>query len=113
MNGWVGVDLDGTLAHYTGWDGGKIGVPVGPMVARVKRWLAAGVDVRIFTARVSDPDRRTQAKVVGDIEAWCEEHVGQKLKVTNVKDFSMIRLYDDRAVGVEPNTGRLLSGDEE
>ena len=40
MNGWIGVDLDGTLAHYEGWQGEThIGAPISAMVERVKRWL--------------------------------------------------------------------------
>ena len=53
MRGWIGVDLDGTLAEYHGWNG-SIGKPIAPMVDRVKRWLAEGVEVRIMTARVSN-----------------------------------------------------------
>jgi len=41
--GWIGVDLDGTLAHYEGFKGAQhIGEPISPMVERVKRWLAEG-----------------------------------------------------------------------
>ena len=51
--GWIGVDLDGTLAEYHGWhDDGRIGKPILPMVARVKKWLAEGKEVRIVTERV-------------------------------------------------------------
>lgn len=46
------MDLDGTLAEYHGWNGG-IGKPIPGMVRRVKAWLAEGLEVRIFTARVS------------------------------------------------------------
>lgn len=38
-SGWIGVDLDGTLALYKGWSGGTIGEPVPLMAARVKDWL--------------------------------------------------------------------------
>lgn len=107
-DGWVGCDLDGTLAHYEGGPLLPIGKPVPLMVERVRMCLKLGLEVRVFTARVSDPDRRTQAKVVEAIEAWCEEHLGQKLKITNIKDFSCIEIWDDRAVQVEPNTGRLI-----
>jgi hypothetical protein len=57
VKGWIGVDLDGTLAHYAGWRGSMhVGPPIVPMLDRVKRWLAEGTyDIRIFTARVSDP----------------------------------------------------------
>lgn len=47
MNGgWIGVDLDGTLAEYHGWDDGRIGAPIPKMVQRVKQWLAEGKEVR-------------------------------------------------------------------
>jgi hypothetical protein len=109
LDGWIAVDLDGTLAHYEGGPLLPIGKPVPLMVERVKRWLLTGIEVRIFTARISDPDRRTRAKVVEAIDAWCEAHIGQRLQVTNVKDFSMRELWDDRAVQVEPNTGRVVN----
>jgi hypothetical protein len=111
---WVGVDLDGTLAEYDGWQGEEhIGAPIPAMLARVKGWLKDGhpkygrIGVKIFTARVADP-RRTNVRDV--IEAWCLEHVGQVLEVTNVKDYGMVELWDDRAVQVEANTGRRMDG---
>lgn len=53
MSGWIGVDLDATLAEYHGWGDGSIGQPVELMLRRVTGWLAEGREVRIFTARVS------------------------------------------------------------
>jgi len=105
-NGWIGVDLDGTLAHYDGWKGVEhIGEPIRPMLDRVKKWIAAGKSVRIFTARVC----RNEPIVVHHIHNWCERHIGQRLEVTNVKDYGMIELWDDRAVAVEVNTGCITS----
>ena len=107
-NGWVGVDLDGTLAEYGTWRGvGVIGAPVPAMLARVKRWRAAGVDVRIFTARAGDPE------CVPVIQRWCYEHVGEVLPVTATKDYQMVELWDDRAVQVLPNTGMRADGQED
>jgi hypothetical protein len=108
--GWIGVDLDGTLAHYDRWRGiYHIGAPIAPMVERVKQWLRDGTDVRIFTARVSEaPDNRSMASIDSikrAIQQWCFEHIGVRLEVTNVKDFKMIALWDDRAVQVIENTG--------
>jgi hypothetical protein len=108
--GWIGVDLDGTLAHYEGWKGTHhIGAPIAPMVERVKGWLAAGKRVKIFTARMHGHGMPLIGGGVEDvktpIENWCREHIGQVLEVTNVKDFGMIELWDDRAIQVEPNTG--------
>lgn len=108
--GWIAVDLDGTLAHYEGWKGiDHVGAPVPKMVARVKKWLAEGKDVRIFTARVcrtgEEGDRARAA-----IAAWCMEHLGTILFVTNEKDFGMIELWDDRAVQIIPNIGERVDG---
>lgn len=113
MKGWIGVDLDGTLAHYDKWvSATHIGAPVSAMVERVKGWLAAGKDVRIFTARISHDgtaQRRDEALAASmAIHGWCKEHLGEALAVTNVKDYAMLELYDDRCVQVEKNTGRLI-----
>lgn len=111
MNGWIGVDFDGTLAHYDGWQGAThCGAPVPAMVERVKHWLAEGREVRIFTARVwADPSsqaRTAEAHAAGvAIEAWCKQHIGRALSVTCQKDYGMIELWDDRAVQVRANTG--------
>jgi hypothetical protein len=106
---WIGVDLDGTLAHYDRWRGiGHIGEPVPAMLERVKVWVASGVEVRIFTARVCRADKRRAATRV--IEDWCQKHGLPRLPVTNAKDFGMIELWDDRAVGVETNRGQRTVG---
>lgn len=124
MSGWIAVDLDGTLAVYDGWKGaGHIGAPVPAMLERVKAWLAQGREVRIFTARVyfppepagAGPKSREMAEHVGrkleadlareSIALWCEEHLGRRLPITNVKDYGMIELWDDRCVQVKANTG--------
>lgn len=104
--GWIGVDLDGTLAFYDEWRGSThIGAPIPEMVERVKGWRDDHLEVRIFTARVQDD----VFEVYETIAAWCLEHLGEILPITNKKDFSMICLYDDRCVQVEKNTGKLLS----
>lgn len=102
--GWIAVDLDGTLAQYRGWNGiDHIGPPVPAMVNRVKDWLDQGIEVRIFTARVSRrADRHIAVKAIGN---WCEQQGLPRLPVTNVKDFGMIELWDDRAVRVQTNRG--------
>ncbi len=102
--GWIGVDLDGTLAEYHGWEGVEhIGKPIPRMVERVKQWLAEGEEVRIFTARVSDPAQMPEAEIY--IQRWCIKHFGQALAVTCQKDFDMLELWDDRCVSVVKNTG--------
>lgn len=111
MRGWIGVDLDGTLAQYDGWRGPThIGDPIPEMVNRVKGWLAQGKEVRIFTARVSRLQGEELQAVAGAIFRWSAEHIGEVLDVTCMKDFAMIELWDDRAVQVVPNTGRRADG---
>jgi hydroxymethylpyrimidine pyrophosphatase-like HAD family hydrolase len=130
--GWIGVDLDGTLAHYDGWKGANhIGEPIPAMVERVKRWLAEGKTVKIMTARVYCPPAPTHpttgVNANGEanyhlwqefhkrkhdsemseklIRTWCWNVFATTLEVTCTKDYAMIELWDDRAVRVVINTG--------
>lgn len=109
MAGWIGVDLDGTLAEWHGGAVAQVGKPVPAMLARVKRWLDEGQDVRIFTARVSSPIAAHVAEQKAIIAAWCKEHLGRELEVTCKKDFGMIELWDDRATEVRVNTGEPVN----
>lgn len=115
--GWIGVDLDGTLAEYHGWNAapssnGGIGAPIHEMASRVRMWIDEGKDVRIFTARVAPVNSPAmmvnQARQYGWILAWCEEHLGAALPITCQKDMAMIELWDDRVVQVEKNTGTVI-----
>ena len=111
MKGWIAVDLDGTLAEYHGWvDELHIGPPVPRMIRLVKGWVSKGIEVRVFTARVSetkdDSNKVRNVKLVEKvIQDWCEQHIGVRLKVTNQKDYGMIELWDDRAIRVVKNNG--------
>lgn len=113
--GWIGVDLDATLAQYDGWvHYTKIGEPIPKMVDRVKKWLSEGKKVKIMTARVSPSavaaSKTTRENVARVIENWCEEHIGCKLPITHCKDLTMEELWDDRAVQVIENTGERADG---
>jgi hypothetical protein len=113
--GWIGVDLDGTLAEYKSFMGlHVIGPPIPRMVERVKQWIADGKHVKIMTARVSQSIYRPRAEDVFKtqlaIQDWTEEHIGVRLPVTCIKDFAMIELWDDRAVQLIPNTGIRADG---
>lgn len=117
QRGWIGVDLDGTLAYYNGWKGiENIGAPIPLMASRVREWLANDIPVRIMTARVSpqrDEDARQQARIF--IREWLVQvfgDAGETIPITHEKDFSMIELWDDRCVQVISNTGERADGKE-
>jgi hypothetical protein len=100
---WIGVDLDGTLAEYHGWIGiHHIGKPIGPMIERVQIWINEGKKVKIFTARASEGQA-----AVKFIHAWLDKQGLPKLDVTNVKDFGMTELWDDRCISIATNTGKI------
>ena len=103
---WIGFDLDGVVAVYDGWKGvDHIGEPVPKIIALIKTYLAAGKKVKIFTARVAGDDADRAREV---IEAYCHQHIGQVLEVTNEKDQGMKYYFDDRAKQVIPNTGIIV-----
>ena len=103
---WIGVELDGTLAYYNGWAGAKIiGDPIPSMVTKVKDLLEQGFNVKIFTWRASLDIAEEIA--IPYIKAWCREHIGQELEVTNIKDIKMICLYDAQAIPVKFNKGPM------
>lgn len=108
---WIGVDLDGTLAHYTHWDG-SIGPPVPAMVERVKAALANGMEVRVFTARAADSQfadgRMAFCALETGIGDWLEAAGLPRLRVTCVKDFACVEIWDDRCRRVVKNTGEFL-----
>ncbi len=100
---WIGVDLDGSLAYFDRWRGvGHIGPPIVGMQLKVKRWMSEGKRIKIFTARLCNKGATPY------IRAWCKEHLGRVLPITNKKDRFMIELYDDRAFHVVHNTGRVI-----
>lgn len=99
---WTAVDLDGTLARYTGWKGAtQIGAPIPRMVRRIRRWVGHGKKVKLFTARADDE------RAVNAIKAWLKDNDLPDLEITNIKDQHMTELWDDRAVAVERNTGKV------
>ena len=104
-DGWIGVDLDGTLAQYDEWEGpGHIGEVIEPMAIRVRAWMAAHRRVKIMTARAA-----TEMNIP-PIQEWLIKNefvweCGSPLEITDKKDYQMIQLWDDRAVEVIHNTG--------
>ena len=105
QQGWIGVDLDGTLAEATAWQGmDHIGPPVPLMMRRVQQWLDRGLRVKIMTARAGDPVG------IAATQAWLKANGLPELEVTDKKDFGMIELWDDRAIQVVQNRGICFLG---
>ena len=99
-NRWIAVDLDGTLAFHGEWKGPEhIGEPLMPMVNRIKEWLSEGRKVKIFTARAQNPDN------IPIVQEWLVKHGLPRLDVTNIKDYAMTELWDDRCIQVQRNIG--------
>lgn len=102
--GWIGVDLDGTLAQYPPENGKTIGDVISPMAQRIINWNKDGVEVRIFTVRATTAAGRKQVKT------WLKTNQLPDLVVTATKDSGLLELWDDRAIRVIKNTGVLCSG---
>lgn len=99
---WVGFDLDGTLADTRTENWPEPGDPIPEIYERAKALIDLGVEVRIVTARAAD------AAQIPIVKKWLRKHDLGNLMVTNEKDMNMLELWDDRAVQVEPNTGKPL-----
>lgn len=109
QHGVIAVDLDGTLATYDKWLAlTHIGEPVPAMVDMVKQKLRDGYTVKIFTARCYGLNHEKKREFEQAISRWTLKHIGVVLEATCMKEPSMIEFWDDRAVAVEKNTGRVL-----
>lgn len=108
--GWIALDLDGTLARVDvprvpeelGDPVPPIGPPVPAMLSRLRGWIARGETVKIFTGRACVPGG------IEEVQRWLVSHGLPLLEVTNAKDRGTMEIWDDRAVGVELNTGERL-----
>lgn len=101
---WVAVDLDDTLVQdFKGVDRspGRIGpefpwVP-GNVVDLVRKLINNGTEVRIFTARVANPDPVEAAIERMCISEWSYRTFNVNLTVTHEKDLGCIAIIDNRA----------------
>ena len=91
MAHWLITSTEEYEAHWRSGDGN------GDTRAHM---AGGGHQIRIFAARASVPSS------IKPVEDWCLAHFGVRLPVTNVKDFGMIELWDDRCIQVHVNTGR-------
>lgn len=110
--GWIGFDLDRTLATYTLEQEHQIGEPIWPIVNLAKKLIKEGKDVRIFTARANIVSYKGNTVLLDIhlqlIREWSIKHIGQELPITCAKDFNTEKIYDDIAVHVVPNKGKLI-----
>jgi hypothetical protein len=105
-NHWVGFDFDGTISRTDNTGHFEppypLGEPIPEMIATVKSLLAAGITVKIFTARACEPAS------IPAIQDWTERHGLGRLEVTHQKDYDLIRFFDDRAIQIVPDQGRSI-----
>lgn len=91
--GYTAFDLDGTLFEkQEPFDPDAIGKPIKPMIARLRRHLEAGDEVRILTAR--------GGAITEELNKRLSSYGVPNLRVSSRKMPEMALLYDDRAVGV-------------
>lgn len=118
-------DLDATLAQYEEGDldhygTDHIGDPIPEGIEKVQQALHDGIEVFIFTARVTPFDdsfeeQLNASRAYGLILDWCKQHIGYMLPVTSQKLRCFTQIFDDRGREMVPNTGvlavDLLGGD--
>lgn len=99
--GWIGFDLDNTLATDTPFrrDDSLIGYPKDGMVKVARELIENGEDVRIFTARAYKMDTLTKIA----IENWCLIHLGKILPIQAHKDHDLLYFFDDKAQPLGPH----------
>lgn len=112
---WIGFDLDGTLCKYTSGDSSnfRIGEPILPMCNMLQRYLDEGWRIKIVTARAGPHgsfkgSEERREKTIVAVKEWTKKMFGKELEVTCCKDYAMVALFDDLAVSVEANTGKLM-----
>ena len=91
---WVGVDFNGTLANSSARGEGPFatfGKPVPKMVEIIKQLRAAGVTVKLFTARGGDPDS------LPGVVAWLKAAGLENLPVTNKKDYHFTMTWPSKS----------------
>lgn len=101
----IAIDLDKTLAyHSSGWGISKIGPPIEPMVENVKKWLAKGYKVTVFTARMSHSGEELETQIQL-ITKFLRDAGLPNLHKTATKLPEFTHIIDDRAYHVSPNSG--------
>jgi hypothetical protein len=100
-------DLDGTLAiDDEPKNHNYIGPAIPSMIERVHKMLDDGENVEIFTARVY-PGKHSTPEFT--IRQWLYFNgLPPSLNITCLKHRKIAYIWDDRAIQVIPNTGKIL-----
>ena len=81
-----------TVIPAIGADGAAF--PIEKMQARVKKWIAEGIEIKIFTARATpDMDGKPDPAVITAIQNWCLTNLGKVLEITNQKTYDCIEFW--------------------
>lgn len=101
----IGIDFDGTIAHYDGWKGAaSCGEPIAGAKEFLSSLVGMGFLVVIFSARASEFEGR---RAIWD---WVHQHGLQDLihDVTHEKRYAFMFTVDDRAVSFTGSYSAVL-----
>lgn len=115
----IAVDFDGTLADDSRVKYPECGPPVWRMVERVRRWIAEGHEVVLFTARLAEKDVHRERDQVKRLTEWLDLYGihntdGTVIAMTAWKLPKFDEFWDDKAVRVARNLGvteTVISGE--
>lgn len=102
-------DFDGTLSYYERYKPGVYGPPNKEVFKWAKRFIEAGYDVKIFTARLDQDTHEAERREANGIMNWCIEHGlvlddGSAPPITRQKSRRTHLIVDDRAFGIIKNS---------
>jgi hypothetical protein len=110
----IAVDFDGTLAQlFEPYDPRRAGPPLGPddpkSIFNMTKKLVRKHKVVVLTARMNSKEHTpAQLKYTSKLIAgWTKKYLGVSLPCTSEKHHSMQVIYDDRAIAIDPKTGRI------
>lgn len=102
----IAFDLDGTLAlRQEPFNPYSVGEPVEAILDLALKAIRDGKRTLCFTARANSKD----PKMHSTVRKWLDDHGLEKMKITNIKTPDITKFYDDRAIGVVPDKGLLLT----
>ena len=99
-------DLDGTMAkRQEPFNPYSVGEPIKAIVDIALDAGKRGIKLLCFTARAHSRD----PKMLSTVRTWLDQQGLKDMKITNIKVPTIDRFIDDKAVGVVPDKGVLLT----